>query len=252
MNKKKTGINLLIDLAFIAVFFIIYEQTVIHHLDIFGETETGGGWLPYSIEVDWIFFKWAVVSILLALILWRIKQLQIKLIPLLLIAVLLPITVYRVNHHIFINGSGVAFKEEQTIVLDIKEREKNFKKYGGDLDSQTLEQYPILLTQQENDRFVTYLYVNETLDELYFFMKRTPDSVVHGNGLFVCNLDRHPLSEWEIENKKSNQLYKKIVMNAHGIDEVALFDTCAVLTREDGSQGYFICEDFKWLLENAS
>ena len=123
MTKMKLLINVLMDIVFAIVFFIIYQFSILNNLDVFGETETGGGWFPYGIKVDGMFFGWALVSIIIAFAFWRIKKLNISLIPLLLIAIILPIMVYRVNHHIFINGIGSEYKEKQIIVTDIKDRE---------------------------------------------------------------------------------------------------------------------------------
>lgn len=247
MAKRKLLINVLIDLAFIVLFFIIYQISILNNLDIFGETETGGGWLPYGVKVDGIFFRWAVVSIIIAFALWRIKKLSIKLIPLLLIAIILPITVYRVNHHIFINGSGAEYKEKQTIVISLKNREK--KSYD-DRHTEDLKKYPIFVAEQNNEDFYTYLYINEALDDMYLFMKLSPDSNLSGKGNFICHHFMQPLEEYLAENKELNYNECKVVkINKYGIRDIEIYNNCAILTKDDLSKTYFGCSEFKWLLD---
>ena len=82
MTKRKWLINVLIDFAFIILFFIIYQISILRNLDVFGATETGGGIVPYGARVQGKIFLWAIVSIIIVFIIWRIKKLNIKLIPL--------------------------------------------------------------------------------------------------------------------------------------------------------------------------
>ncbi len=103
-KRKIILVNLIIELVFAVVFFAIYQISVLNNLDVFGDTSTDGGWLPYGFKVNMIFFGWAILSIVISFILWRIKKLNIKLISLLLIAVLLPIITYNINHCFFKNG----------------------------------------------------------------------------------------------------------------------------------------------------
>ena len=254
MTKKKWLINVLIDFAFIILFFIIYQISILRNLDVFGATETGGGIVPYGARVQGKIFLWAIVSIIIVFIIWRIKKLNIKLIPLLLIAIILPIMVYRVNHHIFINGSGTAYKEKQTIVIDIKERQKNYRNNHKEGDNnhylEDLKKYPIFVAEQTNEDFYTYLYINDALDDMYLFMKLSPDSVVHGNGLFICHQFMQPLEEYLADNKELNYNECKVVsINNYGIRNIEIYNNCAILTKEDCSKTYFICDDFKWLLD---
>ena len=253
MTKRKLLINILIDFVFIILFFIIYQISILNNLDIFGKT-SGGGWFPDGIKVVGIFFRYAIVSIIIAFVLWRIKKLNIKLIPLLLIAITLPIMVYRINHHIFINGIGAEYKEKQTIVIDIKERQKNYKKNHKKDDNnhylEDLKKYPIFVAEQTNEDFYTYLYINDDLDDMYLFMKLSPDSVVHGNGLFICHQFMQPLEEYLADNKELNHNECKVVsINNYGIRNIEIYNNCAILTKEDFSKTYFICDDFKWLLD---
>lgn len=250
MTKMKLLINVLMDIVFAIVFFIIYQFSILNNLDVFGETETGGGWFPYGIKVDGMFFGWALVSIIIAFAFWRIKKLNIKLIPLLLIAIILPIMVYRVNHHIFINGIGSEYKEKQIIVTDIKDREKNYKKDGNNFYLEDLKKYPIFVAEQENEDFHTYLYINESLDDMYLFMKLSPDSEVHGNGQFICHHIRPPLEEYLADNEELNYNERKVVsINNYGIRDIEIYCNCAILIKDDFSKTYFICNDYKWLLD---
>jgi len=254
MTKRKWLINVLIDFAFIILFFIIYQISILMNLDVFGVTETGGGIVPYGARVQGKIFLWAIVSIIIAFILWRIKKLNIKLIPLLLIAIILPIMVYRINHHIFINGIGAEYKEKQTIVIDIKERQKNYKNNHKKDDInhylEDLKKYPIFVAEQTNEDFYTYLYINDALDDMYLFMKLSPDSVVHGNGHFICHQFMQPLEEYLADNKELNYNECKVVsVNNYGIRDIEIYNNCAILTKEDFSKTYFICDDFKWLLD---
>lgn len=247
MKKRKLFINVLIAVAFASLFFIIYEISILNNLDIFGETETGGGLLPYGIKVDGIFFKWAIVSIIIAFILWRIKKLNIKLISLLMIAIILPITVYRVNHYIFINGSGVEYKEKQSIVINLKDREKS--EYDN-RHIEDLKKYPIFVAEQSNKDFYTYLYINESLDDMYLFMKLSPDSNLSGKGHFICYQFMQPLEEYLADNKELNYNERKVIsINDYGIRDIVIYNNCAILTKEDFSKTYFRCDDFKWLLD---
>ena len=246
MTKRKLLINILIDFVFIILFFIIYQISILNNLDIFGKT-SGGGWLPDGIKVDGIFFRYAIVSIIIAFVLWRIKKLNIKLIPLLLIAITLPIMVYRINHHIFINGIGAEYKEKQTIVINLKDREK--RSYDN-RHIEDLKKYPIFVAEQNNKDFYTYLYINESLDDMYLFMKLSPDSKLSGNGYFICHQFMQPLEEYLADNKELNHNECKVVsINNYGIRDIEIYNNCAILTKEDFSKTYFICDDFKWLLD---
>ena len=247
MIKRKLLINVLIDFAFIILFFIIYQIYILRNLDVFGATETGGGIVPYGARVQGKIFLWAIVSIIIAFVLWRIKKLNIKLIPLLLIAIILPIMVYRVNYNIFINGSGVEYKEKQTIVIKLKDREK------GAYDNRHIEdlkKYPIFVAEQTNEDFYTYLYINESLDDMYLFMKLSPDSNLSGKGCFICHQFMQPLEEYLADNKELNYNECKVVsVNNYGIRDIEIYNNCAILTKQDLSKTYFICYDFKWLLD---
>lgn len=247
MIKRKLLINVLIDFAFIILFLIIYQIYILRNLDVFGATETGGGIVPYGARVQGKIFLWAIVSIIIAFVLWRIKKLNIKLIPLLLIAIILPIMVYRVNHNIFINGSGVEYKEKQTIVIKLKDREK------GAYDNRHIEdlkKYPIFVAEQNNKDFYTYLYINESLDDMYLFMKLSPDSKLSGNGYFICHQFMQPLEEYLADNKELNYNERKVVsINNYGIRDIEIYNNCAILTKEDFSKVYFRCDDYKWLLD---
>ena len=250
INKRKLLTNVLVDLLFAILFLVIYQISILNNLDVFGETTTGGGLFPQGVEVDWIFFNFAIVSIIIAVVLWRIKKLNIKMIPLLLIAVILPIMVYSINHRIFINGSGADYKEKQTVVIKLKDHERYFKNYT-DEHTETLKKYPIFVSEQDNDDFYTYLYVNEALDDMYLFMKLSPDSKSSGCGYLVCYQFMQPLEEYLAENKELNYDERKVIsINDYGIRDVEIYNNCAILTKEDSTKAYFICDDFKWLLDN--
>ena len=247
MKKRKLLTNVLVNLFFTILFLIIYQISILNNLDVFGDTTTGGGWIPYGMEVDWIFFKWAIVSIIIAFILWRIKKLNIKIIPLLLIAIILPTMVYRINHHIFINGSGVEYKAKQTIVIKLKDYEKSSENHI-DYHAKDLEKHPILISEQDNKDFHTYLYVNESLDDMYLFMKLSPDSKQSGYGYLINQI---PKSSEEYFHKKINYDECQVIsVNDYGIRDIEIYNNCAILTKEDFTKAYFICYDLKWLLDN--
>lgn len=255
VNIRTIVVNLLVILGFAISFFAIYQLIILNNLDILGETETGGGFIPYGTKVPARIFLWANASIIIAFILWRIKKLNVKLIPLLLVSIILPIMVYRVNYNIFINGNGVEYKEKQTIVIDIKEREKNYKKNHKEDENnhylEDLKKYPIFVAEQSNEDFYTYLYINYALDDMYLFMKLSPDSEIHGNGHFICHQFMQPLEEFLADNKELNYNERKLVsINNYGIREIEIYNNCAILTKEDFSKTYFISEDYKWLLDN--
>lgn len=246
MTKKKIWINVLIDVAFAILFFFIYQITILKKINIFGEENTGGGWFPFGFEVDLIFFNWAIVSIIIAFVLWKIKKLGINLLPLLLIAVILPRLVYSVNHSIFIDGSGAEYKEKQTIVMHLEAREK--KGHSGD-HLKTLKKYPIYVSEQKNEDFYTYLYINESLDDMYLFMKLSPDSSVTGCEQLICHQFMQPIEEFMAENKELDRSKCKVIsINNYGIREIEIYNNCAVLTSDHSPKTYFICNDFKWLL----
>lgn len=243
MKNRKPWINVLIAFTFAILFFIIYQISILNNLDVFGETSTGGGILPYGFKVYVIFFGWAIVSIIITFILWRIKKLHVQLIPLLLIAVILPVMVYIVNHNIFIDGKGAEYKEKQTIVIHLKNQEENA--YDSS-HAECLKKHPIFIDEQNNEDFYTYLYINESLDYMYLFMKLSPDSNLSGEGYIIC-----PFEEYSPDNKELNYNERKVVnINNYGIRDIEIYNNCAILTKDDFSKTYFICDDFKWLLDN--
>lgn len=243
MKKRKLPTNILVYLLFAFSFLIIYQISILYNLDVFGETLTGGGWLPYGMKIVWIFFNWATVSIIIAVILWRIKRLNVKIIPLLLIAIILPATVYNINHYIFIYGH---YKEKISIVTELKEREKHFQNHTE--NSENLKKYSIFLTEQYNKDFYTYLYINEELEDMYLFMKLSPDSKTSGNDLFICHQITRPHEEHLGNNKGLNHDECKVIsINNYGIRDIEIYNKYAILTKEDHTKIYFICSDFKWL-----
>ena len=249
MAKRKLRMNVLIDFGFTVLFFVIYQTAILYNLDVFGETS--GDWFPDGLKVDVIFFKWAIVSIIIAFVLWRIKKLNIKLIPLLLIAVILPIMVYRVNHSIFINGSGAEYKEKQSIVKHLKNREKSFKTGYDSNHKKTLKKYPIFVSEQNNEDFFTYLYINESLDDMYLFMKLSPDSNISGcNWLIGCQ-ETQSVEEYLADNKKLNYNECRVIsINDYGIRNIEIYNNCAVMTKVDSTKTYFESDSFKWLLDD--
>ena len=113
-----------------------------------------------------------------------------------------------------------------------------------------LKKYPIFVVEQTNDDFYTYLYINDTLDDMYLFMKLSPNSEVHGNGHFICHHFMQPLEEYLADNKELNYNERKVVsINNYGIRDIVIYNNCAILTKDDFSKNYFICNDFKWILD---
>lgn len=246
-NIRTILMNLLVFLGFVISFFAVYQAVILNNLDIFGETETGGGWISYGAQVQGRMFWWAIASIIIAFVLWRIKKLRIKLLPLLLVAVLLPIMVYRVNYRVFINGDGAAYKEKQTIVIHLKDRAK--LPYD-DQHIQDLKKYPIFVAEQQNEDFYTYLYINEALDDMYLFMKLSPEAKVSGEGAFICYQFMQPLDEFLAENTELDYTTcKKVNVNNYGIRDIEIYNNCAILIKDDFSKTYFVCSDYKWLLD---
>ncbi len=251
MTKRKiVSFNLIIELVFAVVFFAIYQISVLNNLDVFGDTSTGGGWLPYGFKVNMIFFGWAILSIVISLILWRIKKLNIKLNPLLPIAVLLPIITYNINHCFFINGKGIEYKEKQSIVLTLKKAEKALKNKENLTHKEYLEEYPVFIAEQKNESFYTYLYADKSFEKMYLFMKLSPESkAAGGSGALITKIDvqifgKNLIEEIEVDYNN----YREVSYNGSQVKEIQIFKNGIILKNTDASVSYFYCEEFKWLL----
>jgi len=250
VDKRKLITNLSVDFVFIILFFVIYQLSIFGNINVFGVKTTGGGIIPYGWIVVVIFIGWAVASMILALILWSVKKLNIKLTPLLIIAFVLPIIVYHANYNILINGSGAEFKEEMIIVRNIKNKEKNPQKYNNEHHMQDLKKYPIFVAEQENNSFYTYLYINESLDGMYIFMKRSPNSEARGNECTIGEQNTKSVDEYLADNKElENDECIVVDIEDNGIKNIEIYNNCAVLTKDDLSRSYFRSDQFKWLLE---
>ena len=142
--------NLIVYFCFIFLFFAIYQVSILKNLDTFGNDIIFGN----GFKIQFLFFIWTTLSIIIVFIFGKIKKFHIKLFPLLLIAIVLPIGVYRVNHHIFITGNGAEYKERKTIAIHIKDWEKALE--SGNLEDcheSELKKHPIFIAKQENDDF---------------------------------------------------------------------------------------------------
>ena len=74
MNKKKLLINLLVDFGFIALFFLIYELTILRNIDVFGKTSSSNNLFPDGVQVTSKFFMWALLSVIIVFVIWRIHK----------------------------------------------------------------------------------------------------------------------------------------------------------------------------------
>lgn len=251
MTKTKVWINIACCLLFALILVVVCQFIILKNIDIFGDETTGGGFIPYGFSVKLNVCLCSVIGIIASIIIWRIKKLNIKLIPLLLVSIILPSVIYSANYNYFY-GEGEELREKLVILHTLNEREDKVKNSNRVIVDENLNKYTIYLTEQKNDDFYAYLYAEESFEYLYFFMKLSPDAKTSACGLFACSLDyvyNQSLKEYLVQQYGADYSNSKTInINKYGVEKIDIYSNCAILTYEDSTQIYYVCEDFKWLL----
>lgn len=240
--KKKILINVLVNLGVAVLFFAIYQIAVLKNINIFGIAATDGRIIPEGFSVQKVFLIVGVINIIAVTVFWVIQKLNIKLLPMLLVAVLVPIITYNVNYSIFINGSGAVYKEKQSIVMGLKKAEKEYKKSGESAHLKRLEDYPIFLTDYDNGDFKTYLYINEALDEIYVFNKPDDDSKVSYNDATIY-------AYHYVSGHAEEAVTKTVDINRDGVESIKILEDSLYVFNLDGTTRMFKCGNCGWLMD---
>ncbi len=235
--KTKLLINIFVNLGFAVLFYAIYQIAILKNINIFGQANTDGGFIPKGFSVQRVFVIVAAVNVIVAVLFWLIQKFNIKLLPLILVSVLVPVITYSANYSIFINGSGAIYKAKQTIVMGLENAEKN----KDNTYSERLKTHPMFLTKQDNGDFNTYLYINEALDELYICSKLSDDSEFSFN-------DKTVPSYHYVNPQPEDEEPMLVRVGKNGIEKAEIYKDSLYLVKEDGKILMFQA-NFNWIID---